>query len=105
MKVEAVIFLLAGLLSIPLFLVVHNFYGWMCVCHVRRYCSRNGIAISGWRIAPAFDDKGIKTESSQVDILSEDQNEKKIFRFVVWPFGIRNVTEFKQSENETEPNQ
>ncbi len=100
MKVETLIILLAGILSIPLFLIVHYFYGWVCVCHVRRYCAKNGIFISGWRVAPAFDEKGIKTENSQVEILSECQNKKKIFRFVVWPFGIRNVTEFNQPENE-----
>ena len=98
MKVEAVIILFAGILSIPLFLIVHHFYGWVCVCHVRRYCARNGIVISGWRVAPAFDDQGVKTENSQVEILSEGQNIKTIFRFVVWPLGIRNVTEFKQAE-------
>ena len=105
MKPETIIILLAGILSIPLFLVVHYFYGWVCICHVRRYCTKNGIEISGWRIAPAFDKKGVKTESSQIEVLTEYTQKKKIHRFIVWPFGVREVTEFEQENNQTtEPN-
>lgn len=99
-KIETIAIIAASILSIPLFFFVHQFYGWVCVCHVRRYCTSHGISITRWRITPAFDEKGIKTERSQIEVLSESGPRQRVFRFTVWPFGIKHVTEFNQSEDE-----
>ena len=52
------------------------------------------IKVSGWRLFPAVDERGTKTENTQIEILSSGPEDKQtIYRFLVWAFGIRNVVE------------
>lgn len=52
------------------------------------------IEVSGWRLFPAVDETGTKTENTQIEILSSGPEGKQtIYRFIVWAFGIRDVVE------------
>lgn len=95
---EIIIYVAVAVVSIPLFLFVHYFYSWLFLLYVKNYCRKRSIPFTKWRLAPAFDAQGIKTEKTLVDVLSESQTGKKIFRFEVWPLGIKNVSEI-QNEN------
>lgn len=92
---EISLFVAVALISLPLFWFVHHFFSWLCLRHVTNYCRKYAIPFSKWRIAPAFDAQGIKTENTLVDVLSQYEAEVRIHRFEVWPFGIRKVSEIK----------
>ena len=83
----------AGLAAIPLFSIVHRTLDRICFAHVMRYCRAHDIVVSGWRLNPAVDSSGIKTENTQIEVLSNDsEGAGKVYRFIVWVFGIRKVT-------------
>jgi hypothetical protein len=91
---EVGLLIFAGIAIIPLFYFVHGLLNWICFAHVKRYCRIHEIDVSGWRLFPAFDERGIKTENTQIEILSNGpEDEQTIYRFIVWAFGIRNVVE------------
>ena len=83
----------AVLVTIPLFVIVHRTLDKIMISYVKRYCQTHAIEVSEWRISPAFDPRGTKTESTQIEVLSSAMdNSKRIYRFIVWPFGIRSVS-------------
>jgi hypothetical protein len=78
----------------------------ICLGYVKRYCNANGILIGDSCIAPQTDEKGTKTEKTIIHILS-DSEEKRIYTFVVWAFGIKQVTErpFDPDTDQPSPNE
>lgn len=95
-----------ALVSIPLLYFVHRMLNRICVRHVTRYCDANGIKIEGWRASPHFDDRGTKTENTQIDVLTFDERQQKtVLRIVVWSIGIRSVSErpFEPDDEEGNP--
>ena len=86
--------ILAGLVAILLLFFVHRMLNRICLVHVKRYCGRHGIEISEWRIYPEVDQRGRKTETTQIEIISSGTEDgRTVYRFVVWLFGIKNVGE------------
>jgi hypothetical protein len=92
--VEISILIVVALIIVPLMYLVHLGLNRICFRHVTRYCEANGIMIDGWRISPEFDHQGVKTENTQIEVLTSDEkNGKRVFRFVVWVLGIRRISE------------
>ena len=87
--------LIVGTVCLVLFSYrVHTWLNQLCFRYVRRYCESNGIEIQRWRLGPALDETGVKTEKTEVEILTCDANDDyRVFRFVVWAFGIRSVVQ------------
>lgn len=71
---------------------VHCALDRVCVNHARRFCRRNRLEIARFRWQPAFDQTGVKTESTlvQLDCL-DTQRQRKLLLLSVWPFGVRKV--------------
>ena len=90
---ELIGLLAASALSLALLYPIHLALNHICILHVRRYCSRKGIPITDWRCSPALDADGTKTEFTLIEVLSESASGRKLFRFNVWAFGIRTVSE------------
>ena len=95
----------AALVSLPLLFLVHSILNRVCFRHVKRYCIANNIEIAGWRTSPEFDNRGTKTENTQIEVYTfSDRQEKRVLRFIVWAFGIRSVSEHpfdpEDAENE-----
>lgn len=62
--------------------------------HARRYCRKSGLKPLRCRSGAAFDSSGIKTEYTIVELECSDNNdEKKLVRLLVWVFGVRQVLE------------
>jgi hypothetical protein len=96
-----VIVLGLGVVGVLLLPIVRYVLALICLHHVRRYCASHAIEVSGWRLAPKFGEDGIKTEYTCVEVLSEGSEEKKIHRFIVWIFGIREVSETADHQTQT----
>ena len=62
------------------------------VRHARRFCRQNGLEIGRLRWQPAFEQSGVKTESTLVQLDCFDaQKQRKLVLLLVWPFGVRKV--------------
>jgi hypothetical protein len=85
--------------AIPAFLFVHYILERICFGHVKRYCKRQGIEITATRFSPEISESGVKTEKTIIEILSESED-KRIYRFVVWAFGIKHVSDKPYTQNE-----
>jgi len=99
---EIGLLIFAGIATIPLFLVVHGLLNRICFAHVKRYCRSHDIQVTGWKLFPAFDERGTKTENTQIEILSTGPEGQKVYRFIVWVFGIRTVTQASINPNPEE---
>ncbi len=89
---EMIVIVMSGGLALPLFYAVHCGLNYCCLRHAQRFCRRHGLAISRWRCGPAFDDSGVKTEFTLVELDCRDgQKQRRLVRLLVWPFGIRKV--------------
>lgn len=100
--------ILVGFLSLPAFYAVHRALVYCYFLRARRFCRKNGFTIARWRCGPAFDNSGVKTELSiiELDCLNA-QKQRKLIRLLVWVFGIRKVLieEYPESQNESWPSQ
>jgi len=100
---------LAGVGIIGLFLLyyVHRGLEYCCLRYALRFCRRSGFEIRGWRVGPAFDTTGVKTEFTLVELDCLDaQKQRKLVRLIVWVFGIRKVLsteDYPESQDETVP--
>lgn len=78
--------------ALYLFWSVHCALDRLCMGHARRYCRRRGLEISRVRCQPAFDQSGVKTESSLVQLDCFDaRKERRLVLLVAWPFGVRKM--------------
>lgn len=94
-SVEVTVLIVVAVVIVPLMYLVHQMLNRICFRHVTRYCEANGIRIDGWRIAPEINHQGVKTENAQIEVLtSDEENGKRVFRFVVWVLGIRRISEY-----------
>ena len=87
-NIELAICIGLGFLGVLLFPVIHYALNRICLKRVRMYCALHSIEISGLRLAPEFGKDGIKTENTCIEVLCEGPKEKKIYRFIVWVFGV-----------------
>jgi hypothetical protein len=71
---------------------VHCALDRLCLSHARRFCRRNGWEPSRVRCQPAFEQSGVKTEFTlvQVDCLDAGK-QRKLILLLAWPFGIRTL--------------
>jgi hypothetical protein len=92
----------AVLVCIPLFVVVHGVLNRICFAHVKRYCRSHDIEATGWRLFPAVDQRGTKTENTEIEVLSTGPEGQKVYRFIVWVFGVRTVTQAPFNPNPEE---
>lgn len=100
---EIGLLILAGVVCIPLFWIVHRALNRICFAHVKRYCRTHDIDVSGWRLFPSVDQRGTKTENTQIEVLSSGpEGGQKVYRFIVWVFGIRSVGESPFNPNPEE---
>jgi hypothetical protein len=91
---SAVLLIVGGFAVLWLFYIVHRSLDRICITHVKRYCHTHAIEISHWRMSPALDQRGTKTEKTQIEILTTgDSDQRKVYRFIVWAFGITSVSE------------
>ena len=92
-KLVIIVFILIVILDLPLLLyAVHCGLGYCCVRHARRICRRNGLEIRRSRAGMAFNQSGVKTEFTIVELDCLDgQKQRKLVRLLVWVFGIRKV--------------
>lgn len=88
-----IIFLIiVGVLALPLMYAVHCALDYCCLRYAQSFCRRKAFDIRRWRIGPAFDGSGIKTEFTIVELdCLDDQKRRKLVRLLVWVFGIRKV--------------
>jgi hypothetical protein len=78
--------------SLYLLWVVHCALDRVCVRHARRFCERSGLEVCRVRWQPAFDEEGIKTEFTLVQLDCFDaQKQRKLVLLLVWPFGVRKL--------------
>lgn len=83
---------LATMLAIPFLFFTHwtieGYYIWLG----RRFCKKRGLVISRHFCGPEFEDSGVKTEYSivEIDCLSPE-GVRKWVKLRVWIFGIRKV--------------
>lgn len=81
-----------AVLALPLFWVVHCALDRICVRLAWRFCLRNGLEPRRARCQPAFEESGVKTESSLVQLDCLDaQKQRKLVLLLVWPFGVREL--------------
>ncbi len=92
------LFLIIALVAFGIPALLYVFWGVHCaldrVCmrHARRYCRRSGLEMRRVRCQPAFDQTGVKTESSLVQLDCLDaQNQRRLVLLLVWPFGVRKM--------------
>jgi hypothetical protein len=89
---ELIIFILIIIFCMPLAYAVHCGLDYCCVRHGRRFCRRNGLDVRRLRAGMAFDQSGVKTEFTIVELDCLDgQKQRKLVRLLVWVFGIRRV--------------
>jgi len=78
--------------SIYLLWFVHCTLDRVCMRHARRFCSRSGLDIRRVRCQPAFEQSGVKTESTLVQLDCFDtQKQRRLVLLLVWPFGVRKL--------------
>ena len=88
---EIIVIVAAAILALPLLYAVHCALNYCCLRHARRFCRKNGPSVSRWRFGPAFDQSGIKTEFTLVEVdCLDSQRQRRLIRLVVW-IGIRKV--------------
>ena len=85
-------FILIGVLTLPLFVIVHRVMDYCCVSHARGFCGRKGFDVRRLRWQPAFDKSGVKTELTlvQLDCLNA-QKERRLVLLLVFPFCVRKL--------------
>jgi len=99
---EVTLTIFAGIAAVPLLFFVHGLLNRICFAHVKRYCRSHDIQATGWRLFPAFDERGTKTENTQIEVLATGPEGQKAYRFIVWVFGIRTVTQASINPNPEE---
>jgi hypothetical protein len=101
---EFIFIVVAGILALPLFYAVHRGLNYCYLTHARRFCRQHGFAISRWRCGPEFNQSGVKTEFTVVELDCFDgQKQRRLVRLLVWLFGIRRVLsddKFPESHDE-----
>src|SRR4051794_34685331 len=69
--------------------LVHCALDRVCMRHARSFCRRNGLEIRRVRCRSAFQESGVKTEYSLVQLDCFDpQKHRRLVLLLVWPFGV-----------------
>jgi hypothetical protein len=89
---EIWVYLLIAIAAVPMMYSVHLGMNRICRWHARTHCAKNHLQILSWKIYPAFDPSGVKTEFTLVEVDCLDaQKQRQFVRLLVWPFGIRRI--------------
>ena len=85
--------LLAGALSLLIiYPAVHRGLHYCYLCHAKRFCRENNLILNGWKCSPAFDDTGLKTEFTLVELdCLDDQMNRRLVRLSISLLGIHKV--------------
>ncbi len=84
------LFIAVGIISVPLLYLVHRAFDRRCLRHARKHCAKLGYRIERWKVSPAFDSKGVKTEFTLVEFDCFDHlQQRRLVRLIVWVFGVR----------------
>jgi uncharacterized damage-inducible protein DinB len=76
--------------TLVLWLLVHRAMERCYLAHAARYCRKRGLNWVRARIGPEFDDEGVKTEFTVIELDCRDaQGERQLVRLQVWLFGVR----------------
>ena len=71
---------------------VHSSLDRVCMRHARNFCSRCGMDIRRVRCQPAFEQSGVKTEFTLVQLDCFDaRRQRRLVLLSVWPFGVRKL--------------
>jgi hypothetical protein len=85
-------YIVLAVVGLLLFFIVHNALERCYVMYSLRYCRKSGFEPSRWRCGPEFDESGLKTEFSLVELDCLDiHGERRLIRLKVWVFGIRKL--------------
>jgi len=93
---RVLIILAVVVLGIPaliyLLWLVHRTLDRCGIAYARRFCTRRGFAVQRSRSGMAFDQTGVKTEFTIVEVDCLDaRQQRRLIRVLVWIFGIRRV--------------
>lgn len=84
--------IVAGVLALPMYVLVHRGVNYCCLVHASRFCRRNNFELTRWRCRYEFDRSGVKTESTVVELDCLDASgERRLLRLRVWLFGVRSM--------------
>jgi len=87
-----IVFIICGILVVPLSWWIHCTLELCYIRIARRFCTRRGLTPSRYRCRPAFDDTGVKTEYSLVELDCNDPKEgRQLVKLLVWIFGVHKV--------------
>ena len=101
--VLAVLAIPIGIISMPLFALIHNFYNYRCLRHAQKYCLSHDLKMSRYIVSPAFENR-IKTEDSIVEMDCTDaQGKRRYIRMLVWPFGFIKILSDEPFPEEQKP--
>jgi len=106
-SIQVIAILAAGILGVPVFIIVHYGLEYCYLVYARRFCRKNGFKMVNWRSGPAFDESGFKTEFTifELDCL-DGQSQRKLIRLLIWIFGIRKMLSnenYPESHHEVSP--
>jgi hypothetical protein len=77
--------------------LVHCALDRVMLRHAQRFCRRKGWEISRSRCQPAFEQSGVKTEFTLVQLDCFDAaKQRKLVLLLVWPFGVRQLLSDQQ---------
>ena len=72
--------------------IIHRTLNLICAGHARKFCAKRAWTVQRARWQPAFDESGLKTESTLVQLDCVDAQEyRKLILLLVWPFGVRKI--------------
>jgi hypothetical protein len=91
--VSIIVLVLVGVPALVYLLwFVHCTLNRVCMRHARRFCTRNGLETRRAKCQPAFEQSGVKTEFSLIQLDCVDaQNQRRLVLLLVWPFGVRKL--------------
>ena len=80
------------MLGVLLIYPVHCALDSICLRHALRFCRRRGSEVRRGRVGIYYDEQGLKTEFTVVELDCLDgQKQRKLLRLLVWVFGVRKV--------------
>lgn len=84
--------LIGGAALIYVAWLVHCLLNRVCIRHARKFCKKMGLDPQRARCQPAFEESGVKTEFSLVQLDCLDaKKQRRLVLLLVWPFGVRKL--------------
>lgn len=88
----AFLLLAVGVCGLYMMYGVHCLLNNLAVWYAKRFCRNLGLAVSRGRYRIAFDESGMKTECTLVELDCLDaQGQRRLVRLLVWMLGVRQL--------------